>query len=152
MAQNSEQIVHRRYHPQQIILNDQDSGITDAGQKECLRALFETNPPDDLAAIQRAKIRAKGTCEWLLLQKEYTSWIVSDKSQLLRLEGGPGIGKTVLASFLVEKLVKRSQTTPHMTFAYFFCDNKNEKRRTAVSILRGLILQLLRQHRLFQHI
>jgi hypothetical protein len=151
MAEYSEKIVHSRYDPQPIILNDLDSGITETNHKKCLRALHETNPPDDLAAIRRAKMRVKDTCEWLLLQKEYTNWVVSERSQLLRLEGGPGIGKTVLASFLVEELEKRAQTTPHMTFAYYFCDNKDEKRRTAISILRGLILQLLRQHKLFQH-
>ncbi|OQU96312.1 Ankyrin repeat-containing protein isoform 1 [Cladophialophora immunda] len=40
-----------------------------------------------------------------------------------------------------------------MTFAYFFCDNKHEARKTATSILRGLIWQLLRRHEdLFEHI
>jgi hypothetical protein len=152
MAESSQEIIHRRHHPQPLIRNDSESGITDPNHKKCLYELHETNPPDDLAAIRRAKVRAKGTCEWILLQKEYTTWVVSDRSQLLRLEGGPGIGKTVLASFLVEELEERAQTTPHMTFAYYFCDNKDEKRRTALSILRGLILQLLRQHKLFEHI
>src|SRR5205814_7786875 len=129
--------IYNRYHPQPIIRNDSDSGISDKKHRKCLNELHETNPPDDFAAIQRAKTRVKGTCEWLLLQEKYTTWVVSDKSQLLRLEGGPGIGKTVLASFLVKELETRAQTTPHMTFAYYFCDNKNEKRRTAISILRG---------------
>ena len=152
MAESSQEILDRRYQPKPVIRSDSDSRVTDPNHKKCLHALHETNPPDDLSAIRRAKVRAEGTCEWLLLQEEYTTWVVSDRSQLLRLEGGPGIGKTVLASFLVEELEKRAQTTPHMTFAYYFCDNKDEKRRTATSILRGLILQLLRQHKLFEHI
>ena len=32
-----------------------------------------------------------------------------------------------------------------MTFAYYFCDNKDEKRRSATAIIRGLLLQLIRQ-------
>src|SRR2546421_723416 len=45
------------------------------------------------------------------------------------------------------------QMTRGMTFAYYFCDNKDEKRNTATAIIRGLLLQLLRQHpRFFGHI
>jgi ankyrin repeat protein len=152
MVKGSQELIHRRYHPQSIIQNDSDLEVTEADHKNLLRELCETNPPDDLAAIRRAKRQIKGTCEWLLLRKEYTTWVGSDRSQLLRLEGGPGIGKTVIASFLVGELDKRAQTNPRMTFAYYFCDEKNGKRRKATSILRALILQLLRQHKLFQYI
>ena len=121
---------------------------------ECLQSLFLTNPSDDLAAIQRSKgKRVEGTCEWLLVQKEYTTWLVGDNPQLLRLVGGPGIGKTMISSFLVDELEKRAQKSPAMTFAYYFCDNKDVKRNTATAIIRGLLLQLLRQHhKLFGHI
>lgn len=40
-----------------------------------------------------------------------------------------------------------------MTLAYNFCDDKDERRRTATAILRGVLLQLLRQRPvLFKHI
>ncbi|KAK4923306.1 hypothetical protein LTR28_012523, partial [Elasticomyces elasticus] len=40
-----------------------------------------------------------------------------------------------------------------MTFAYYFCDNSDAKRNTATAIIRGLLLQILRQqHALFKHI
>lgn len=99
MVKGSQELIHRRYHPQPIIRNDSDSGVTDTDRKECLRELCETNPPDDLAAIRRAKRRIKGTCEWLLLRKEYTTWLGSDMSQILRLEGDPGIGRQCLPVF-----------------------------------------------------
>ena len=87
------------------------------------------------------------------MQEEYTAWLVGDNPQLLRLVGAPGIGKTMISSFLVEELEKRAQKTPAMTFAYYFCDNKDEKRNTATAIIRGLLLQLLRQrHILFKFI
>ena len=113
-----------------------------------------TNPLDDLAAIQRSKgERVEGTCEWLLVQEEYAAWLVGDNPQQLWLVGAPGIGKTMISSFLVEELEKRAQKAPAMTLAYYFCDNKDEKRNTATAIIRGLLLQLLRQrHILFKYI
>jgi hypothetical protein len=40
-----------------------------------------------------------------------------------------------------------------MTLAYYFYDSKDDRRNSATAILRGLILQLLRQRPvLFKHI
>ena len=39
-----------------------------------------------------------------------------------------------------------------MPFVYFFCDNKDENRKSATSILRSFLSQLLRQTRLFQYV
>lgn len=110
-----------------------------------MQSLFLTNPVDDLAAIRRNKgERVNGTCEWLLVHPTYANWVGAETSQLLRLIGGPGIGKTMISSFLVEELEQKATKTPEMTFAYYFCDNKDERRSSALAILRGLLLQLLR--------
>ena len=72
---------------------------------------------------------------------------------MLSLSGGPGIGKTMISSFLVEELADLAEHSSQMTLAYYFCDDKVEKRRTATAILRGLLLQLLRQRPAhFKHI
>jgi len=72
---------------------------------------------------------------------------------MLQLVGAPGIGKTMISSYLIEELDKRAQFTSGMIFAYYFCDNKDDKRNTAIAIIRGLLLQLLRQRPLlFKHI
>lgn len=151
MAQNAVEVVQQRLSPRVIACDN--SGVPQE-HIECLQSLFLTNPQDDLAAIRRSKgKRVEGTCEWLLVNEEYTAWLVGDKTQLLRLVGTPGIGKTMIASFLVHELEERAQRSPKMTFAYYFCDNKDENRNTAIAIIRGLLLQLLRQHHnLFKHI
>jgi len=147
MAQNAVKVVEQRFNPRTIVQDD--LGVPKA-HLECLRFLFLTNPHEDLAAIRRLKgERVKGTCEWLLVQEQYTAWLVEDGLQLLRLIGGPGIGKTMISTCLVDELEKRARISPTMTFAYYFCDNKNEKRNTATAIIRGLLLQLLRQHHVF---
>ena len=135
--------------------------MTDFSQTEipeknlgCLQFLFLSDPQDDLAAIRSAKgDRVPGTCEWILTQNEYTTWVVEGGPQLLWLSGGPGIGKTMIYSFLVEELADLAARSSQMTLIYYFCDDKFEGRRTATAILRGLLLQLLRQRPiLFNHI
>ena len=121
---------------------------------KCLQSLFLTNPPDDLAAIRSAKGgKVHGTCEWILAQAEYTSWLSEESPQLLWVSGGPGIGKTMISTFLVGELEHTAQQSPKMTFLYYFCDDKYKERRTATAIVRGILLQLLRQRPiLFRHI
>ena len=59
----------------------------------------------------------------------------------------------MISSFLVEELKNLSRQSPEMILAYYFCDDKHQDRRTATAILRGLLLQILRQRPiLFKHI
>jgi hypothetical protein len=59
----------------------------------------------------------------------------------------------MMSSFLVEELAKLTERSPGMTLAYYFCDDKDGGRRTATAILRGLLLQILRQQpKHFKHI
>lgn len=105
-----------------------------------------TDPQNDLAILRRSKgAIVDGTCEWLLVHETYTAWLTGNGAPVLGLVGDPGIGKTMISSFLVDELEKKVQATPNITFAYYFCDNKDEKRRTATAIIRGLLLQLFRQ-------
>jgi hypothetical protein len=123
MAQNAIEIVERRLDPRTIV---RDNSKVPEEHLECLQSLFLTNPPDDLAAIRRSKgERVDDTCEWLLVQTEYIAWLVGNNTQLLRLVGAPGIGKTMISSFLVGELEERAKKSPKMTFSYYFCDNKN---------------------------
>ncbi len=72
---------------------------------------------------------------------------------MLQLIDASGIEKTMISSYLIEKLDKRAQFTSDMIFAYYFCDNKDDKRNTVITIIRELLLQLLRQRSLlFKHI
>ncbi|CAD6577567.1 MAG: hypothetical protein ASARMPRED_008323 [Alectoria sarmentosa] len=142
MAQQAVQVVQCRLNPQSVVEDRIPHENID-----CLQSLFLSNPLDDLAAIRSAKgERVSGTCEWILTQGRYTSWIVEDSPQLLWLSGGPGIGKTMISSFLVGELAQLAErSSQRITLAYFFCDDKDEVRKTATAILRGLLLQILRQ-------
>jgi len=121
-------------------------------QDSCLAALFLTDPLDDRAKLITEKgQRVQDTCQWIITNKTYISWLAS-RSQLLWLSGGPGQGKTMLSIFLTEELDKIAQSQGAILI-YFFCDNRDDKRNTAVAILRGLILQLIQRYsKLLEHI
>lgn len=51
-----------------------------------------------------------------------------------------------MAIFLTDELSSAFSATEGKTLAYFFCDSAFDKRNTATSIVRGLLLQLIQQH------
>ena len=107
-----------------------------------------------LRSIRRTKgIRVPGTCEWILANPKYTEWAATEGSQLLCVVGNAGIGKTMIASYLIDQIETRAKRSPSTLFLYFFCDNKDETRRTSKAILRGLLVQLLQQQpSFFKHV
>ncbi|KAI9742898.1 MAG: hypothetical protein M1818_003627 [Claussenomyces sp. TS43310] len=122
-----------------IYANTQTVSVLRSNKDEaqaCLRALFLTDPRDDREKIIQTKgLRVDGTCKWIKTNELYNSWLRS-QSQLLWLSGGPGKGKTMLSIFLAEEL-----------------EEVDEKRNTAVAIIKGWIFQLLRlRPKLFDHI
>jgi len=99
-----------------------------------------------LSSIQRRKgKRVPGTCEWILANPKYTEWAATEGSQLLCVVGTAGIGKTMIASYLVDQIETRAKRSPSTLFLYFFCDNKDETRKTSKAILRSFLVQLLQQ-------
>ncbi|OGM48619.1 hypothetical protein ABOM_001957 [Aspergillus bombycis] len=128
---------------------DQKTKFT-AEEKACLQGLFITDPADDRSALQRRKgKRAPGTCNWILETNELNTWLrhhegSESRSNVLWLYGNPGTGKSTMAITLTEELPKKSHFAGNNVFlAYFFCDSSSEAHRTALSILRGLLYQLI---------
>jgi Cdc6-like AAA superfamily ATPase len=83
-----------------------------------------------------------GTCEWIMNNEDFKSW--EENGILLRITGGPGQGKTMLSIFLTKRLKQKQlqlQQNKAREVVFFFCTNNDD----AVSILRGLIYQLLRE-------
>ncbi|OJI99831.1 hypothetical protein ASPVEDRAFT_127771, partial [Aspergillus versicolor CBS 583.65] len=122
-----------------------------ADEEACLQSLFLTDPEDDKNALRRRKGgRAAGTCEWILETDELMDWLQMSDSQggssILWLHGNPGTGKSTMAMTMADEIPKlQAFTNKRKVLAYFFCDSSNDKQRTAVSILRGLIHFLVKQ-------
>ncbi|KAK7885640.1 hypothetical protein LTR67_009991 [Exophiala xenobiotica] len=90
----------------------------------------ESDYEDNLANMDS---RHDGTCEWVLNTPEFRSWSQDKSTTVLYVVGCPGVGKTVLAKFLVGYLGEERTI-------YFFC-GRRENPSTAESILDGLIYQ-----------
>jgi hypothetical protein len=53
----------------------------------------------------------------------------------------------MLSIFLAEELERVEKESQDTIFIEYFCDNKDEKRNTAVGIFRGLVFQLLNKRK-----
>ncbi|THX26150.1 hypothetical protein D6D12_06376 [Aureobasidium pullulans] len=83
--------------------------------------------------------------QWLALNSKYIDWYQSGSSQMLRLIGSPGCGKTKLISATLQRLRSEVETNPTAApIAFFYCSkNPGElERADPCQILRALAKQI----------
>ncbi|KAI4194041.1 MAG: hypothetical protein LQ346_003773 [Caloplaca aetnensis] len=114
-----------------------------------IQALFVTDPADDMHMIANKKDRLlESTDSWMLKDTTYGKWKNENQNRVLWLHGDPGKGKTMLAIAINDDLTKHIQAAGEgasLALVYFFCDNQDDRRRSASLILRGIIYQILCQ-------
>ncbi|KAL5088802.1 hypothetical protein Trisim1_006217 [Trichoderma cf. simile WF8] len=86
----------------------------------------------------RVEERLENTCLWFLQHKHFQTWLRQD-SGLLLVSADPGCGKSVLARYLVEKVLPWSNAT----ICYFFF--KDQDQNKAWQALCALLHQLFAQ-------
>jgi len=91
--------------------------------------------------------RQEHTCTWFLTDERYQRWTEEDTPSILCVSGGPGCGKSVLESVISNELSNNATIRNDYLIAYFFCDDKDDRLRTAHAILVNLLAQLLNQER-----
>ncbi|KAK0436203.1 hypothetical protein EV421DRAFT_2086725 [Armillaria borealis] len=97
-------------------------------------------PLNSEAKLQGVRERRQpGTCEWLLSHRLFASWYSS--GWFLWLNGIPGNGKTLLASFVIDHLTKC--VTSDEIVLYAFADFQDVRSTDVVVLLRTLLAQLL---------
>ncbi|KAF3004413.1 hypothetical protein E8E13_010284 [Curvularia kusanoi] len=123
---------------------------------ECRRALRIncTDPHDDRDKIVAVKTQnghiISASCEWITANSLYRSWEdPRSKSQLLWISSAEERGKTMMAIYLSMELEKAANHNNN-TVLYFFLD-RQDKRDTAVHVLRGLLIRLLQTKRDLTH-
>lgn len=88
------------------------------------------------------KLQQSGTGLWLIEGLEFQKWL-SESNSKLWLFGIPGVGKTVLASLVIEESLKLA--SPALGVAYYYCDYKSSKSQQLQNILASLAGQLAQQ-------
>ncbi|KAL9570478.1 hypothetical protein ACKAV7_005409 [Fusarium commune] len=110
--------------------------------RECLRSLAF---PEMDSRFNDVDAAAEGTCEWLLRQKEYTSWASCNRG-LLWIKGKPGSGKSTLLQYVLNHVIAISNTGEGaLILSFFFHGRGTELQKTPLGLFRSLLHQLLRQ-------
>lgn len=125
---------------QNLTLEIQSPTISHEDQRrKLLTWLNATSTDDNFENAQ--KLRFGDTCDWIFQRTEYKDWLLPSKarSKILWIHGGPGFGKSVLCSRVIDHVRSERQEST----AFFFCVAENEKKRDPYAILRGWISQLL---------
>jgi hypothetical protein len=82
--------------------------------------------------------RHKGTCSWLLSNPNFEEWRDGKCSSTFWYTAGPGSGKTVLCSAVIQHLKDKNKQT-----AYFFFSFNDRTKRKPLNAVRSIVLQLL---------
>lgn len=96
--------------------------------------------------------RPASQASWVLSNENYMKWKASNASQVLWTHGSAGKGQAVIADSVVRDLNEQMKDES-IFLAYFFCDEKDSHRRSALDILKLLIRQMiLRKRDLTEHL
>jgi hypothetical protein len=96
-------------------------------------------PEDHLMAHESTKL--PGSCEWLISNTCYQSWMASENPAFLWLQGRPGAGKSVLSGHIIGDL--RDQG---LDCCFFFFQSRDSAKSTVNSCLRSMAWQMAMLH------
>ncbi|KAL8933454.1 MAG: hypothetical protein Q9216_006354 [Gyalolechia sp. 2 TL-2023] len=112
----------------------------DTKRQKTLKSFGETDPRRNQKMSLR--LRQPGTGFWFLESQEFQDWLQTENAKLW-LYGIPGAGKTVLASTVIEEILRISNT--NHAVAFFYCDYKDPATQNPLFILGSLIQQIAKQ-------
>jgi NACHT domain len=94
---------------------------TNARAREC-HQVFKTSGYEEHK--NRNLDRVEGTCQWVINDPLYQSWLASTNDDLLLITADPGCGKSVLSKSLIDGELKSQG--PRSTCYFFFKDNDDQ--------------------------
>ncbi|KAJ7194542.1 hypothetical protein GGX14DRAFT_328154, partial [Mycena pura] len=108
-----------------------------------LRAFSDWLSPLTFEATQRGFFLKStvGTGDWFLKDAEFQRW-TAGHTKFLWCPGNPGVGKTMLASIVVEEL-RKHYLQPGVGVACIFCDYNKGGAQTITALIGSLLRQLM---------
>ena len=93
---------------------------------------------------QEADQAYSNTCEWILQNKAYLTWI-SKERKLLWIKGKPGAGKSTLVAFIYRVYQHRTDFKRVINLSFFFHGRGALLQKTPEGMFRSLLYQLFTQ-------
>ncbi|KAH6654591.1 hypothetical protein BKA67DRAFT_517795 [Truncatella angustata] len=120
----------------------QERRFQDDKDNQCLHDLFVTDPRKDKKRIEETKGGLlEGSYSWILEHDHFIRFRNDRQSRLLWIKGDPGKGKTMLLCGIIDKI----EQNPSDLLSYFFCQATSNELDNAISVMRGLIYNLIDQ-------
>ncbi|KAK6523270.1 hypothetical protein TWF694_006159 [Orbilia ellipsospora] len=88
--------------------------------------------------------RIEGTCDWFTSHRLFREWRDSNSSRMLWVSADPGCGKSVLARYLADNILRTDTTR---TTCYFFFKDDFIDQKSIISALCCILHQLFMQRR-----
>ncbi|KAF2261162.1 C2H2 domain-containing protein [Lojkania enalia] len=100
----------------------------------------------DHELILQVRDKYPATGRWILEHEVIKVWMFADipVSPMIWMTGIPGAGKTVLASVIIEELLRERKSENPPVVSYFYCNYNGNNE--AVTVLKGILHQLLDQY------
>ncbi|KAK3990696.1 ankyrin repeat-containing domain protein [Cladorrhinum sp. PSN332] len=138
-----QQRIHEALSGLQKTVREIHKGIVCRSEEEILTWIL--SPELDPNATQKRifKERHRGTGDWFLESKPFSSWVKS-RGNFLFSPGIPGAGKTVLSSIAINHLLETVGKGPDVGIAYVYCNYQHNKVQTPENLTRTLLKQLAR--------
>ncbi|KAM7203083.1 hypothetical protein V8F33_002431 [Rhypophila sp. PSN 637] len=134
---------------------DQSSAMQHREQLDKKRqfVLSKLDPPTFEDDFERASKERRGTPSgsWILDNATFQDWadVTCSKHRTLYVNGSPGTGKTIFASWVIDHLKKLQATSQKtgrdISLVYFFFKHSQPNKRTFTAFLLSAICQLLFQ-------
>lgn len=131
LANNNSTTGTATYNKVSLIKEDQD------------RSLLLTWLPAPNASARQRPSPCPGTGSWFLGKGSVRQWLEGSKS-FLWCYGAPGVGKSFLASHVIDHLLE-TRTPPDYLVLYFFCDFSSQDEQRVIDILHHLLRQVIEQ-------
>lgn len=97
----------------------------------------------------RIRNRQEGTGQWFLDSPKVVRWLNEAKTTLC-CPGIPGAGKTIIASIVIEHLLKITHGRSHGV-AYVYCDHRKPKDQNLGFVMAAILKQLLESENRLYH-
>jgi ankyrin repeat protein len=146
-------IEEERFDTAQKRLKTEDAERKRKREEKCLHLFRLTDKSKDATYEwykDRVDERVDGTCTWFLQNHRFKEWVSKDSGSLL-VSADPGCGKSVLAKYLIDHVLRSGSAT---ICYYFFKDqDQNTVRQALCALLHQLISQkpALIQHAMKQY-